>query len=499
METTNKRIRKRDSDPNLVANLYGKLPPQAKDLEQVVLGAIMLEREAFNRAADIITTHEAFYVEAHKHVFQSMVRLSEKNTPIDMLTVVEELKRMGKLDDVGGVYAISQLTNHVVSAAHIEAHCDEIMDKFVKREIARVSGELTLEAYNEESTGEELIEQADKKLTEISTGHSSKTYTHISDGAVQSIERILQLRELDQDITGIPSQFADLDKITHGWQNTDLIILAARPSVGKTAFALNLARAAASNAIRQTPVGVFSLEMNTSQLINRLLSCESSIPMEKMNTGRMEEYELTQLHRAMERMSKWPIFIDDTSGITIQQLRAKARAMKRKENVGLIIVDYLQLMTGDKKSGNREQEISKISRDLKTLAKELEVPVIALSQLSRETEKRQGDKKTPQLSDLRDSGAIEQDADIVMFLYRPEYYNVNANEHGESTRGETHVKIAKHRNGTLDTIKLQARLEIQKFENYSNDQYRPSDTFTQVPSNFRPISELMKPNHNDPF
>lgn len=495
-ETTNKRIKRRDPSENPLG-FFGKVPPQARDLEEAVLGAIMLERDAFTKASDILFSADAFYVEAHKHVYQAMQNLSEKGV-IDMLTVVEELKRMGKLDDVGGVYAIAKLTNGVVSSAHIEAHCEEIKDKFIKREIARVSGELMVQAFDDEVTGHDLIDDADKKLTEISVGHSSKSYMHISAGVIQSVEKVLKLKELDQDVTGIPSEFRDLDKITHGWQDTDLIILAARPSVGKTAFALNLAKAAASNPIRPTAVGFFSLEMNATQLVNRMLSCESGVLMDKISTGRTEEYELAKLHRASERMSKWPIFIDDTSGLTIQQLRAKARAMKRKEGIGLIIVDYLQLMTGDKKSGNREQEISKISRDLKILAKEIEIPVIALSQLSRETERRSDKNKTPQLSDLRDSGAIEQDADMVMFLYRPEYYGIQNNEMGDSVKGETHVKIAKHRNGTLDTIKLHARLEIQKFENYEGGQYHSFTPAPSLPGNFRPLSDFTK-NPDDPF
>jgi replicative DNA helicase len=264
----------------------------------------------------------------------------------------------------------------------------------------------------------------------------------------------------------VPSGFNTLDRITYGWQPTDLIILAARPSVGKTAFALNLARNAALHATKATPIAFFSLEMSASQLVQRILSAESEIHLEKISRGKLEEHEMKQLYaKGITRLTQAPIFIDDSAALNIFELRAKCRRLKNKHDVGLIIIDYLQLMsgTGDNRNGNREQEISKISRDLKGLAKELQVPIIALSQLSREVEKRKEGNKMPQLSDLRESGAIEQDADMVMFLYRPEYYDITANEFGESNRGETHVRIAKHRNGSLETIKLRALLHIQKF------------------------------------
>jgi replicative DNA helicase len=273
------------------------------------------------------------------------------------------------------------------------------------------------------------------------------------------------MRNRDEDITGVTSGFPSLDKVTYGWQPTDLIILAARPAVGKTAFALNLARSAAMNPVKPTAVAFFSLEMSSSQLVQRILSAESEIWLEKISRGKLEEHEMKQLYKkGIEKLSNAPIFIDDTAALNIFELRAKCRRLKNKHNVGLIIIDYLQLMSGSSdRQSNREQEISKISRDLKGMAKELQVPIIALSQLSREVEKRKDGNKMPQLSDLRESGAIEQDADMVMFLYRPEYYDITANEFGDSNKGETHVRIAKHRNGSLETIKLKALLHIQKF------------------------------------
>jgi replicative DNA helicase len=306
---------------------------------------------------------------------------------------------------------------------------------------------------------------------------------------VKTITRIEELRKMNRLIVGVPSGFEMIDKTTHGWQQPDLIILAARPSVGKTAFALNLARNASNNDLMPVPVGFFSLEMNVEQLTNRLLSAESGIWLERIVTGNLEESHLSTLYKkGVEKLSNCPIYIDDSHGLTLYELRSRARSMKRKEKVGMIIIDYLQLMAGDKKSGNREQEISTISRGLKALAKELEIPIIALSQLSRETEKRSGDKKMPQLSDLRESGAIEQDADIVMFMYRPEYYNQAANEWGESTAGETHIKIAKNRSGSLATVTLRAELSIQKFHDWNGV---AAVTEKLSSGNWKPVKDIL--------
>ena len=330
----------------------------------------------------------------------------------------------------------------------------------------RISGEIIADAYEDSTDVFDLLDDAESKLFEITNNHLRSAFEDINTVLVKTIQRIEDMRNRDEDITGVPSGFPSLDKLTYGWQPTDMIVLAARPSVGKTAFALNLARSAALHPTKPTPIVFFSLEMSSSQLVQRILSAESEIWLEKITRGKLEEHEMKQLYkRGIERLSNAPIYIDDTAALNIFELRAKCRRLKNKHDIGLIIIDYLQLMSGggDNKGGNREQEISKISRDLKGLAKELKVPIIALSQLSREVEKRKEGAKIPQLSDLRESGAIEQDADMVMFLYRPEYYDITANEMGESNKGETYVKIAKHRNGSLDTIKLRALLHIQKF------------------------------------
>jgi replicative DNA helicase len=466
--------------------VYGKVPPQAKDLEEAVLGAIMLEKGAFDTVVEILKP-ECFYVDAHQRIFKSMKSLANKSQPIDILTVVEELRSSEELDMVGGPYYVTRLTNAVVSSANIDAHSRIILQKFIQRELIRISGEIIGDAYEDSTDVFDLLDQAESKIYEVTSTHLRNSYETIDSVLVKTIQRIEDLRHKNEDVSGVPTGFATIDRITYGWQMTDLIILAARPSVGKTAFALNLARNAALNAAKPTPVAFFSLEMSAGQLVQRILSAESEIWLEKISRGKLEEHEMKQLYaRGIQKLAQAPIFIDDTPALNIFELRAKCRRLKNINNVGLIIIDYLQLMsgTGDNRNGNREQEISTISRSLKSLAKELQVPIIALSQLSREVEKRKDGNKMPQLSDLRESGAIEQDADMVMFLYRPEYYDVTQNEMGESNKGETHVRIAKHRNGSLETIKLRALLHIQKFiEDDGGDGFGPG-----LPGSWKPVA-----------
>lgn len=491
MEITNlnkDRKNRRKSTLELNPMLFGKIQPQAKELEEAVLGAIMIEKSAFDTVIEILKP-ECFYLDANQRIFRAMQGLAAKSMPIDLLTVVEELRSREELEMVGGAYYVSRLTNAVVSSANIDAHSRIILQKFIQRELIRISGEIIGDAYEDGTDAFDLMDVAESKLFEITNNHLRKNFDDINTVLVKTIQKIEDMRSRDEDITGVPSGFASLDKVTYGWQPTDLIILAARPSVGKTAFALNLARSAALHPTKPTGVGFFSLEMSAAQLVTRILSAESEILLEKITRGKLEEHEMKQLYkRGIDRLSNAPIYIDDTAGLNIFELRAKCRRLKNKHNVGIIIIDYLQLMTGtgENRNGNREQEISKISRDLKGLAKELQVPIIALSQLSREVEKRKDGAKIPQLSDLRESGAIEQDADMVMFLYRPEYYEITANEMGESNKGETHVKIAKHRNGSLETIKLKALLHIQKFIEYDEPD---GGGFGLPGGNFRPVRD----------
>ncbi len=400
MDLTNlnkdRKLRRKPSI-DLSTMVYGKVPPQARDLEEAVLGAIMLEKSAFDTVVEILKP-ECFYVEGHQQIFKSMQGLAQKNQPIDILTVVEELKMREELEQIGGPYYVTKLTNTVVSSANIEAHSRIILQKFIQRELIRISGEIIGEAYEDSTDVFDLLDDAESKLFEITNNHLRKNFDSIDTVLVKTIQRIEDLRNKNEDISGVPSGFASLDRITYGWQPTDLIILAARPSVGKTAFALNLARSAALHPTKSTPVAVFSLEMSASQLVQRILSAESEIWLEKIARGKLEEHEMKQLYaKGIQRLSQAPIFIDDTAALNIFELRAKCRRLKNKHHVGLIIIDYLQLMsgTGENRNGNREQEISRISRDLKGLAKELQVPIIALSQLSREVEKEKKEIRCP--------------------------------------------------------------------------------------------------------
>lgn len=469
------RKQKRRSSIDLGTMVYGKVPPQAKDLEEAVLGAIMLEKNAFDDVVDILKP-ECFYVEAHQRIFNAMQGLANKSQPIDILTVAEELRSREELEMVGGPYYVTKLTNAVVSSANIEAHARIILQKFIQRELIRISGEIIGDAYEDSTDVFDLLDDAENKLFQITNNHLRKDFNSIDTVLVNTIKRIEDLRQRNEDVTGVPSGFSGLDRVTYGWQNTDLIILAARPAVGKTAFALNLARNAAMHPTKATPVALFSLEMSAGQLVQRILSAESEIWLEKIARGKMEEHEMKQLYaRGIQRLSQAPLYIDDTPALNIFELRAKCRRLKNQHNIGMVIIDYLQLMsgTGDGRNSNREQEISNISRNLKGLAKELNIPIIALSQLSRAVEQRgaKDGSRVPQLSDLRESGAIEQDADMVMFLYRPEYYDLTQNAEGENIKGLTEVKIAKHRNGSLETVKLKALLHIQKFANWDEDPY----------------------------
>lgn len=483
------RKTRRKSTPDLSTMVYGKVPPQARDLEEAVLGAIMLEKNAFDAVIEILKP-ECFYTNANQYIFRAIQSLANKSQPIDILTVVEELRTLETLDIVGGPYYVTKLTNTVVSSANIEAHARIILQKFIQRELIRISGEIIGDAYEDSTDVFDLLDDAETKLFQITNTHLRKNFDTIDSVLVKTYQRIEDLRHRNEDITGVPTGFASLDRITYGWQNSDLIILAARPSVGKTALALNLARNAALHPTKPAGVAFFSLEMSAGQLVQRILSAESEIWLEKIARGKMEDHEMKQLYaRGIQRLAQAPLFIDDTASLNIFELRAKCRRLKNKHDIGMIIIDYLQLMSGsnDNKNSNREQEISTISRNLKGLAKELNVPIIALSQLSREVEKRKEGNRIPQLSDLRESGAIEQDADMVMFLYRPDYYDITSNEMGESTKGETFVRIAKHRNGVLDTIKLKGLLHIQKFIDDDGQDFMGMGS--PMPGNWTPVKD----------
>lgn len=466
MEIQNKpkTYRRSSADMNQTM-IYGKVPPQAKELEEAVLGAILLEKDKLSDVLEILPTAECFYFAPHQKIFEAIVELSKTGEAIDLLTITEELKKTGKLEEVGGPYFLTQLTNNVVSSAHVLAHARIVMEKFIMRELIRICGDVIKDAYEQKSEVFELLDKAETNLFEISNNYLRNNYNSMQNLIVEAVESIAKSRNQKEDITGVTSGFKSLDAITAGWQKTDLIILAARPSVGKTAFALSLALNAAMDKQNPKAVAIFSLEMSAVQIVKRMISTVSQVGLESISRGRLEDHEFEQISAKVTELAEAPIFIDDQAGLNIFELRAKCRRLKSMNDIELIIIDYLQLMHGPSdQRGNREQEISKISRELKGLAKELDVPIIALSQLSRAVETRTGDQgKIPQLSDLRESGAIEQDADMVMFIYRPEYHGIDNDEHGDSIKGETHINIAKHRNGRLDSVRLQAKLDVQTF------------------------------------
>lgn len=439
----------------------GKLPPQATDLEEAVLGAMMLESHAVNAAIDIVSK-DSFYRDAHQRIFSAIHHLFEKSEPIDILTVTAELKDRGELDIVGGPYYISQLTNRVASAANVEFHARIISQKFIMRELIRISSDTIRDAYDETKDVFDLLDNAESQLYDITKGNIRKSYESMSGLIQKAMDHIDKVKDMEDGVSGVPTGFTELDKITSGFQRSDMIVIAARPGMGKTAFVLSLARNVAVD--HKRPVAVFSLEMSSEQLVTRLIASESEITSEKLRRGDLAEHEYQQIHSRINKLSEAPLFIDDTPALTIFELRAKCRRLKAQYNVELIIIDYLQLMSagGDNK-GNREQEISNISRSIKSIAKELDVPIIALSQLSRAVETRGGDKR-PILSDLRESGAIEQDADMVSFIYRPEYYGIEEDE-GGPTQGVGEIIIAKHRNGALANVRLRFIPTLAKFAN----------------------------------
>lgn len=471
---------------------YGKIPPQAKDLEKAVLGAIMLEKSAFDRVNDILTV-DSFYVEVHQHIYQAFVNLVANSLPIDILTVVEALRSAEKLDIVGGPYAVTVLTNEVVSAANIEAHAAIIQQKYQQRELIRMSSEIIHAAYEDSTDVDELFNSTEAQLFKISSHTRVNGYQSAATLAWLSLAETEALQARKIDLTGVPTGWNVLDRLTNGWQPTDFILLAARPSVGKTAFALNITVNAARSPIKKTGVGIFSLEMSAKQLVNRMLSYIGQVELSHIIRGRLTEEEKPQYYAAVNSFSQMNIQIDDTGGIDIHQLRSKARQMVSKDGVGLIVIDYLQLMSGLKdKNGNREQEISTISRSLKALAKELGVPIIALSQMSRAIETQ---KREPVLSDLRESGSLEQDADMVMFLTRPDY-GMAENEKDQALANKGYTKIAKHRNGTLETLAFETDFSTQSWNEFNT--WTAVNKLTE-PSSYKITRSPLPQEFDEPF
>jgi replicative DNA helicase len=445
---------------------YGKVPPQALDLEEAVLGAIMLEKDAVMTVLDILKP-ESFYKEAHQKIYRAVVNLSSNLEPIDILTVTEELRKREELEEIGGPFYITQLTSRVASSANIEFHARIIAQKHIQRELIRVSSEIQTKSYDETMDVDDLLDFAEAELFNVAEGNIRNETAPINTLIKEAIKQIEEASQRKDNLSGVPSGFTKIDRMTSGWQRSDLVIIAARPSMGKTAFVLSMARNMAVE--HKRPIAIFSLEMSSIQLVNRLIVSETELPSDRIRNGNLEQFEWEQLEYKIKKLVEAPIYIDDTPGISIFELRAKARRLKAKYGIDLIIIDYLQLMTGNKETqGNREQEVSQISRSLKGVAKELDVPVIALSQLNRSVEMRSGTKR-PQLSDLRESGAIEQDADLVLFIHRPEKYGLTEDEEGNSMIGIAEIIIAKHRNGALGDIQLRFRDELAKFQELEDD------------------------------
>ena len=456
-----KQPKKQPYNPPRLDDYDGRKPPQAIDIEEAVLGAMLLEAEAASEMAGLLTP-DCFYKTAHKQIFLAMMELVLGSNPVDILTVSDELARRGELDEAGGTAYLSQLSTKIGSAAHVEYHARVLQQKYLQREMIAIAYGVLHDAFEGEVSVEEMIDTAQDRIFQLEEHGARSEVLPIKAALSRTLDRIEENQAREDGLSGLPSGYVGIDRVTFGWQPGDLVIVAARPSVGKTAFALTMARNMAVD--HHIPVAFFSTEMSSEQLMTRLLVSEAGLPADKLRGAKkMNQQEWKRLHEAIGRLEKVPMSIDITGSISIHELRAKARRLVSREHVKIIIVDYLQHMTGPPSAQSREQEVAAISRILKDLAIELNVPVIALSQLNRDMEKRGGNKR-PQLSDLRDSGSIEQDADIVMFLHRPEYYGL---ADGNSLDGETNVIFAKHRNGEVGEVQMRFLKSECRFVDYN--------------------------------
>jgi len=431
-----------------------KIPPQNLEAEQSVLGSILLEPEALSRVLEVMTGDD-FYREAHRKIFSSMLDLYKKGTPVDLITLMEILQNKGQLEDIGGASYLTSLTDAIPSAIHVDVYARIIREKSILRRLINRATEIASKGYGFSGDAEDLLDEAEKSIFEISEDKINPLVYPISDIVKESIGTLEHLYDRKESVTGVPSGFTRLDKLTSGFQNSDLVIIAGRPSMGKTALALNIARNAAVD--HEVPVVIFSLEMSRQQLAIRMICSEARVDSNKVRTGFIGEREWAKITAAAGVLSDAPIYIDDSPTMSVLQMRAKARRLKSEKGLGLVLIDYLQLMKGREGSERREQEISEISRSLKALAKELNLPVIALSQLNRRPEGR--DDKKPVLADLRESGAIEQDADVICFIFREEMYEENSKQ-----KGIAEILLRKHRNGPTGSVSLAFRDEYTRFE-----------------------------------
>jgi len=460
----------RKAKPRPVVNMLsdmGRVPPQAIDMEEAVLGAIMLEKEAIITVLDILKP-ESFYKDVHQRIYAAILSLNQRELPVDLYTVTEELRSRDELDNIGGPVYLTQLTSKVVSAAHVEFHAKIVAQKFIQRELIRVTSEIQGRAFDDSNDINELLDYSENELFQIAEGNIKREVSPLNIVLKEAIHEIEEASKREDALVGVPSGFTKLDRLTSGWQKSDLIIVAARPSMGKTALALTMARN--MSVVHKKSVAVFSMEMSAVQLVNRLIVAETELPSNRIKNGRLKEDEWKQLETKIKTLEDASIYIDDTPAISVFELRAKCRRLSAQHKLDIAIVDYLQLMSGPREAGSREQEVSSISRSLKSISKELNVPIIALSQLNRSVEVRGGNKR-PQLSDLRESGAIEQDADMVLFIHRPEKYGFTTLDNEMPSKGIAEIILAKNRNGPVDDILLRFREERAQFVDIDNLDY----------------------------
>ncbi len=484
-----------ESENQSIVNLSdGKIPPQAVDLEEAVLGAMLIDEKGVNEIIDILSP-EVFYKKSHQLIYESIQRLFRESEPIDLLTVSADLKKNNNFEIIGGDFYLISLSQKVSSSAHIEYHSRIVQQKFIQRKLISISNEIIQKSYNESTDVIDLLDEAESKLYDIAQNNIKGSSETAQNLVIQAKNRIEEISK-QEGLSGVSTGFEKLDRLTSGWQPSDLVIIAARPGMGKTALALSMARNVSVQ--KKIPVAFFSLEMSSVQLITRLISSETGLSSDKLRTGKLADHEWQQLNIKVSDLESAPLYIDDSAALTIFELRAKARRLASSHGIKLIIIDYLQLMNigSSNKAGNREQEISTISRNLKALAKELNIPVIALSQLSRAVETRGGTKR-PILSDLRESGAIEQDADIVSFLYRPEYYGITEWDDDMKTpsEGQGEFIVAKHRNGALDSIKLKFVANLGKFEDI--DSFDSPFEFQSKLNTDNKLSDFSEPSKKD--
>lgn len=484
--TTGRRSPQRKTVEVRQTDEYGHLQPQALDLEHAVLGALMIESDAYSRVCEILRP-DSFYEIRNQKIYAAIQALAAAEDPVDLLTVTEKLRTMGDLDDVGGPLYITQLTGSVTSSAHIEFHAKIIAQKALARQLITFSSEVQTDAFDETQDVDQLMQSAEAKLFEISQKKLRKDYQPVNVVVGEAYEQLKKAAANTTGLTGLATGFTELDKYTSGWQKSDLVIIAARPAMGKTAFVLSMAKNITVN--NHQPVALFSLEMSNVQLVNRLISNVCHLESDKIKSGRLVKEEWAMLDYHLADLSNAPLYIDDTPSLSIFELRTKARRLKREHDIQLIIIDYLQLMNGGTSYGSRQEEVSTISRSLKGLAKELNIPIIALSQLNRGVENREGiEGKRPQLSDLRESGAIEQDADIVCFIHRPEYYRIYEDEKGNDLRGLAEIIIAKHRNGAVGDVRLRFEGAFTRFSNLDENSIRTGDGTFASKANRRGIA-----------